>query len=140
VPFSFWSGGRTKFNRRRQGYAKDHLIDAACVGETGAAVYIPDTFVSLQIRAVGRGRRQMCMMNRFGFPRTGPKQFKRVHGFQTGDRVRAVVPQGKNAGVHVGRLVVRTSGSFRVGRVDGIYWKYCTLTQRADGYEYQGGA
>jgi len=30
LPVSFWSGGRTKYNRTKQGYAKDHWIDAAC--------------------------------------------------------------------------------------------------------------
>jgi 5-methylcytosine-specific restriction endonuclease McrA len=38
LPVSFWSGGRTKFNRTQQGYLKAHWIDAACVGESGAAV------------------------------------------------------------------------------------------------------
>jgi hypothetical protein len=61
---------------------------------------------------------------------------KRVHGFQTGDLVRAEVLREKLAGVYVGRVTVRRSGSFRVGRKDGISWRYCQLLQRADGYEY----
>jgi hypothetical protein len=36
---------------------------------------------------------------------------KRVHGFQTGDMVRADVAKGKKAGIHVGRLAVRACGS-----------------------------
>jgi 5-methylcytosine-specific restriction endonuclease McrA len=40
LPTAFWSGGRTKYNRIKQGYAKDHWIDAACVGESGANVRI----------------------------------------------------------------------------------------------------
>jgi hypothetical protein len=75
-------------------------------------------------------------MDRYGFPRTSPKQFKRVHGFQTGDLVKAVVPHGKKAGVHIGRVAVRSTGKFRVGQVDGIWWRRCQLVQRADGYEY----
>jgi hypothetical protein len=39
-----------------------------------------------------------------------------IGGFQTGDMVRAEVPKGKHAGIHVGRVAVRASGSFRVGR------------------------
>jgi hypothetical protein len=60
-----------------------------------------------------------------------------VHGFQTGDLVRAEVPQGKRAGVHIGRVTVRRNGSFRVGKNDGISWRRCRLLQRADGYAYE---
>jgi hypothetical protein len=137
LPITFWSGGRTKYNRTSQGYAKDHWIDAACVGQFGADVHIPARLRPLIIRAVGRGSRQMCRMDRFGFPRTKPKGAKRVHGFQTGDMVKAVVKTGKKAGMHVGRVAIRVSGSFRVGKVDGISWRNCTLYGRADGYEYQ---
>jgi hypothetical protein len=133
----FWSGGRTKYNRIKQAYKKDHWIDAACVGQSGEAVHIPTTLNPLTIRAIGRGSRQMCMMNRYGFPRTQPKVLKRVQGFQTGDMVKAIMPTGKKAGVHIGRVAVRARGSFRVGTVDGINWKYCWLVQRADGYEYK---
>ncbi len=38
LPVTFWSGGRTKFNRTRQGYPKAHWIDAACVGKSGVIV------------------------------------------------------------------------------------------------------
>jgi 5-methylcytosine-specific restriction endonuclease McrA len=137
LPVSFWSGGRTKYNRIRQGYSKAHWIDAACVGETGANIHIPPNLTPLLIKTVGRGRRQMCLMDKYGFPRTKPKQFKRVKGFQTGDIVEATVITGKQAGRHVGRVAVRATGSFRVGQADGINWKYCRLIQRADGYEYQ---
>ncbi len=136
LPVSFWSGGRTKHNRVRQGYEKEHWIDAACVGETGEQVHIPAQLKPLGIKARGRGSRQMCRMDRYGFPRTGPKSTKRVHGFQTGDLVKAVVPQGKKVGTHIGRIAVRASGSFRVGVVDGINERYCCLWQRTDGYEY----
>ena len=66
---------------------------------------------------------------------------KTVQGFQTGDLVRASVPAGKHAGTRVGRVAVRASGSCRVRDSDGINWRYCTLVQRADGYDYmQTGA
>lgn len=136
LPVTFWSGGRTKFNRIQAGYAKDHWVDAACVGEQAAT--IPPDLHPLQIKATGHGNRQMCLMDKFGFPRTSPKQARRVKGFRTGDLVRAVVPAGKKAGTHVGRVAVRAKGSFRVGKVDGINWKYCSLVQRADGYDYLG--
>ena len=136
LPLEVGTGGRTKFNRRTQEYPKAHWIDAACVGQSGRTVDLDSGHQPLRIKAVGRGSRQMCRMDRFGFPRTKPKQFKRVHGFQTGDMVRAVVPSGKPAGVHVGTVAVRTSGRFRVGTVDGISWKYCRMRHRADGYSY----
>jgi len=34
---------------------------------------------------------------------------------------------------------VRTRGSFRVGQVDDISWRYCALVQRANGYDYANG-
>jgi hypothetical protein len=65
---------------------------------------------------------------------------KAVKGFRTGDIVRAIVPKGKKAGVHTGRVAVRASGSFniRTGQilVQGISHRYCTLLQRNDGYAY----
>jgi len=136
VPVTFWSGGRTKYNRIRLGYPKDHWLDAACVGDNPAQA--SEKLQAWGIRAVGRGRRQMCAMDKYGFPRTRPKAHKQVHGFQTGDLVKAVVPKGKRAGTHIGRVAVRTKGSFRVGRADGISWHYCTLIQRANGYEFFG--
>ncbi len=134
------TGGRTKYNRIRQGYPKTHWIDAACVGESGHEVRLSADVVPLQIRAMGRGSRQMCRMDRFGFPRTSAKSSKRVLGFQTGDMVRAVVPSGKKAGTHIGRVAVRSSGGFNVttaaGTVQGISAKYCMLLHRSDGYNY----
>ena len=137
LPVEVGTGGRTKFNRRNQGYPKTHWIDAACVGQSGEAVLIRPTIQPLHIKATGRGSRQMCLMNKYGFPRTKPKRAKRVQGFQTGDMVRAIVPEGrKTSGVHVGRVAVRAKGSFRVGKIDDISYKYCHRLQHADGYEY----
>jgi glycosyltransferase involved in cell wall biosynthesis len=96
--------------------------------------------VPLLISATGRGSRQMCRMDRFGFPRTAAKQHKQVHGFQTGDIVQAVVPRGKHAGTHTGRLAVRASGRFNLttptGTRQGISWRHCRLLHRVDGYAY----
>lgn len=139
LPVSYHSGGETKYNRTKQNYRKDHWIDAACVGEPN--VYISDIYRPLQIKAEGRGDRRMCRVDSNGFPRTSAKQHKRVDGFQTGDFVRAVVPgKYKLGGIHVGKVTIRSSGSFGIktesGFVDGINSKYCELLQRADGYSY----
>jgi 5-methylcytosine-specific restriction endonuclease McrA len=133
------SGGRTKYNRIVQGYPKEHWVDAACVGENGQKVYIPD-LKPLQIKAMGWGSRQMCRMDRYGFPRTSAKTVKIVKGFQTGDIVKAVVTRGKKIGTYIGRVAVRASGSFNIktamATIQGISWKYCQLLQRMDGYCY----
>src|SRR5579859_4535710 len=142
LPVEVSSGGRTKFNRVRQAYPKAHWIDAACVGEHGGNVALEPDQPILRIKATGRGSRQMCRMDKFGFPRTSAKAAKRVHGFQTGDRVKAVVPSGKKAGTYVGRVAVRFSGRFAIqqaaGLTDGIGYRHCHLVQRSDGYHYQG--
>jgi 5-methylcytosine-specific restriction endonuclease McrA len=137
LPITCSSGGRTKFNRTQQDYPKAHWIDAACVGETGAQVRLDPEMQVLSITAMGHGTRQMCRMDKYGFPRTHAKSQKRVRGFQTGDLVRAVVPKGKHQGTHIGRVAVRASGSFRVGTWDGISYRHCTILHRADGYDYR---
>jgi hypothetical protein len=78
----------------------------------------------------------MCLSDKYGFPRTKAKK-KGMHGFQTGDIVKAVVPAHlKTAGIHFGRVSAKESGSFTIGGVQGISSKYCQKLQRADGYGY----
>lgn len=140
LPISFGSGGQTKFNRTNQGFEKEHWIDAVCVGETGASVEIPINTKPLIIKAVGRGKRQMCRVDKYGFPRTASKKQKIVNGFSTGDMVKAVVKTGKKIGTYIGKVAVRASGSFNIKTnqevVQGISWRYCQLIQRSDGYLY----
>lgn len=140
LPLEVGTGGKTKFNRANLGLPKSHWIDAACVGTSGQTVHVSLTLQPLAIRATGRGCRQMCRVDRFGFPRTSAKVLRRVHGFQTGDQVKAVVTNGKKIGTYIGRLAVRASGYFNITTADtvaqGISWRYCRLLQRADGYAY----
>jgi 5-methylcytosine-specific restriction endonuclease McrA len=139
-PVSFWSGSQTKYNRIRQGLEKDHWIDAACLGDPERILSIQKNMSIWEIAATGRGSRQQCLVNRFGFPRSMAKQKKRVCGFQTGDLVSAVVPSGKKQGRYFGRVAVRTTGNFNIrtssGITEGIQAKYCRLSQRTDGYSY----
>jgi len=140
LPTSFWSGGRTKHNRIVQGYAKDHWIDAVCVGESGDRVFIPRGFKALEIKAMGRGQRQTVRTDRYGFPRGKAGRVKRVKGFQTGDFVKLHQPNGKYAGVHVGRLAgIRADGYFdiasRSGKIKAAFHRF-TLIQRGDGFSY----
>lgn len=140
LPVECGSGGLTKYNRTMRGLPKAHWCDAACVGRSTPQPLEVSGIVPLQITATGHGSRQMCRMNKYGFPRTGPKQHKCVKGFQTGDLVRAVVPAGRKAGTYVGKVAVRTSGSFNIatsqGTVQGIPHRCCRLIARADGYSY----
>jgi len=137
---SLWSGGRTKCNRMLQGFRKAHWIDAACVGESGSKVYIPDNLKPLKIAATGRGTRQVVRVDKYGFPRGKAGRVKRVHGFQTGDLVRLTQKSGKYAGTYVGRLAsIRARGDFDImtcrGKITSSYKNY-QLLQRGDGYAY----
>lgn len=132
------TGGRTKFNRSRLGVPKAHCLDAACTGEMGVLVGWCQPV--LLVAAMGRGSYQRTRVTKDGFPRGFLMRTKAVQGFQSGDLVRAVVPKGKKAGVHVGRVAVRQTGSFNIqtkdGTLQGIGWKHCRLVQRGNGYRY----
>lgn len=64
---------------------------------------------------------------------------KQVQGFRMGDMVRAEVPDGRKAGIHVGRVAVRESGYFNVETSTGVQGiaRHCRLIQRGDGHGYQ---
>jgi len=137
LPVELGSGGRTKYNRTIQNYEKDHWIDAACIGQSGESVYIARDHSPLIIKAVGRGNRQMCSTDKYGFPKQYRSNQKRNFGFQTGDIVRANVLRGKYFGVHIGRITIRAKPSFwfASGRFN-VHKKYLILLQRCDGYKY----
>jgi len=148
LPVELTTGAQTKLNRIKQGLCKDHWIDAACTGTTGDNIVFPSTNMSiLNIKAMGRGNRQVQLMDKYGFPRktkTGiiqPKTTKRVHGFATGDIVKLTMPEySKYAGIYVERLAtISKRGQFAI-KFDGILtwgnWKYFKLLQYNDGYSY----
>lgn len=143
LPLEIGTGGRTKFNRVKQGYPKTHWMDAACVGESGEQVYINPSHAPLQIKATGHQSRQMCRVDKYGFPRTTAKQARVHFGFQTGDMVKAVVTKGAKCGTYIGRVSVRASGFFNIttptGTVQGISYRYCTPIHNSDGYLYEKG-
>ena len=129
----------TKYNRDELGLPKEHYYDALSVGEIPNNFYF-NTDKILIISAKGRGSRQMCSIDKYGFPRTSAKASKSVKGFQTGDIVKAIVPSGSKQGEYLGRVMVRSSGRFSIAHnnyiVDGIGYKYFKLLQRNDGYSY----
>jgi len=140
LPIELGSGGLTKYNRTKQNLPKDHWIDAACIGNIGSSVIIHNRLIPLHIKAIGRGSRQMCRVDQYGFPRTKAKIKGSVYGFKTGDLVKAIVVKGKKQGTYQGRLAVRENGYFNIttktGVVQGISHKVCRLLQKNDGYQY----
>jgi 5-methylcytosine-specific restriction endonuclease McrA len=135
LPLEIGSGGLTKFNRTMQNYPKTHWLDAVCVGKSGADVFVHKTIYPLLIEAKGHGRRQRCNPNRYGFPTVHAPRAKTFRGFQTGDIVKAVVPNGKAQGTHIGRVVIRYRPSFQLNHFD-IHSKYMKIVHQADGYNY----
>jgi len=143
LPIECGSGGLTKYNRTTRELPKTHWLDAACVGQSTPEHIQSCGMVPLAITAYGHGSRQMCLMNKYGFPRTDPKERHPKHGFKTGDIVKAIVPKPlKTAGTHVGRMSAKASGSFNIATksatVPGVGKNYCRRLQRADGYGFSG--
>lgn len=132
------SGGRTKWNRTRNGLPKTHSLDALCVGSFDAVRQYPRTVRA--VAATGRGTYARTRADRYGFPRLRLPRQKHFFGFATGDYARASVPSGVRAGTHIGRLAVRSTGSFNIrtrhGLVQGVHHRHICLLQRADGYAY----
>ena len=129
----------TKKNREQLDLPKQHYYDALSVGEIPTKFnFLTDKIVV--ISAKGRGVRQMCLMDKYGFPRTFAKTSKTIKGFQTGDIVKAVVTKGLRVGEYLGRISVRATGAFNIKTKNGlakdIGYKYCHLIQRGDGYLY----
>jgi 5-methylcytosine-specific restriction endonuclease McrA len=140
LPVETGSGGQTKFNRTTLGLPKEHWIDAACVGASGADIVVPACMVPLQAKATGHGCRQVTRTDKSGFPRQTAKKGGPVIGFQTGDMVKAIVTKGKKIGTYVGKVAVRATGKFNIqtngGVIQGISHKYCSVIHRKDGYSY----
>ena len=140
LPVLTGSGAQTKFNRHVFGVEKEHWLDALCVGRINGVSDFEELKI-LQIRCTGRGAYQRTRLNRYGFPRGYLMRQKKVHGFATGDMVKAIVPKGKLKGIHTGRVAVRQSGKFNIQKqnetVQGVNWKYCRLLSNNDGYGYE---
>ena len=140
LPVECGTGARTKMQRVAHVFPKEHYYDALCVGAS-----TPDWFTVLSAyvqvwMAQGRGNRQRCRTDQYGFPIRHLVRPKNRHGFQTGDLVRARKPRGKNAGTWMGRLTARPDGRFVVTTGEGIKievsYRVCHLLQRQDGWQY----
>jgi hypothetical protein len=100
LPLRTGSYGQTKFNRSLFNISKTH-VDAACVVRLSG---VADWTMPI-LENVSRGRRSFS------------GQRSRLTAFPRG--YKAVVPTGKYAGTHVGRVAVRSSGSFDIQTRDG---------------------
>nr|WP_012387033.1 RNA-guided endonuclease IscB [Acidithiobacillus caldus]ACA00199.1 HNH endonuclease-like protein [Acidithiobacillus caldus] len=130
------TGGRTKRNRSQQQYPKEHWIDAACVGESGANVRLDPFHKPLAIQAMGHGERQRARLNRYGFPRGYKLRARSYLGFRTGDVVFCAKPKIE---VFAGRVAIRFRPSFVVTGADRkveSHPKYLSMIQKGDGYAY----
>jgi hypothetical protein len=144
LPVETGTGGRTKFNRTRLNLPKQHWIDAACVGASTPENLKLSPVQPLRIKAAGRGSRRMCRPDKYGFPRSKPKdRAKQVNGFSSGDMARLRVTSGKYQGSDVGRIATRARGAFDIsavikGKIQKITssWKNFELLHKADGYSY----
>ena len=62
---------------------------------------------------------------------------------RTGDLVRSVVTSGTKQGTYVGKVAVRSRGTFNISTAHGVVTdiphRFCVLVARSDGYSYQQG-
>ncbi|MEQ9668815.1 RNA-guided endonuclease IscB, partial [Coleofasciculus sp. G2-EDA-02] len=140
LPVEVGSGGRTKFNRKTRGIEKAHAFDAACVGASTPERLLIRGIKPLKIAAKGRGTRQRCRPDKYGFPKAHAPKAKYFQGFQTGDIVKADVQKGKFAGQYIGRIAIRFRPSFVLQlptQKFDVHPKYLRTIHKADGYEYQ---
>jgi hypothetical protein len=144
LPVEVGTGGRTRWNRTRLGLPKHHWIDAAAVGAS-----MPERLRITHIRpwmieTTRRQARRMVNVDDHGFPRGKAKGPSCVYGFKTGDFARAVVTKGKQMGMYIGRVAIKSDGYFKLtghpfGMVEGIHARYCAPLHRKDGYAYAQG-
>ncbi|MCJ8279419.1 MAG: RNA-guided endonuclease IscB [Rivularia sp. ALOHA_DT_140] len=138
LPVKTYSGAQTKKNRIEQDLPKVHHVDAAVVGDVNKLTFIATQ--PLLIKCAGINNRQYIIPSKYGFARGHRPQEKTIKGFQTGDIVKAIVTKGKKIGEYLGKVAVRTTGSFSIHTsketVQGINLKYCQIIHSKDGYNY----
>jgi hypothetical protein len=100
-------------------------------------------YVSI-FKANGRGSRALPRTNACGIKIKGSEKPRKkgIFGFVTGDIVEANVTDGKQKGVFMGRIAVKSSGYFVIvdsltgKKVDGVKHVYMRKIQRNSGWEY----
>lgn len=142
LPVECGTGARTKMQRLQHGLPKTHYFDACCVGASTPDELVISARYAAVWTATGRGKRQMCQTDKYGFPRAHRLARKQHYGFATGDIVTANVPKGKYQGAWRGRVTCRASGSFDIRNgekklICNTSHKHCRLVQRGDGWQYE---
>lgn len=139
LPVEGGSGARTKMQRIQHGLPKEHYYDALCVGASTPPLFGKIAAYVQRWKYMGRGTRQMCRTNRYGFPIAHRSRQKIHFGFQTGDLVAAVIPRGKYQGTWTGRVTVRTRGTFVLTTADGMRvesaYTHCRVLKRGNGWQ-----
>jgi len=131
LPGEVASGGRTNWNQTPKGLLKIHAFHGLWVGLMAG---ISDwSLPTLVITATDLGSYHRARVMSSGFPQGHLMRKKSVNGFRADDLVQAVVPKSQKARVHVGRVVVTTTG----GIVPGTSHQNCHLLMRADGYSFE---
>ncbi len=90
----------------------------------------------LLIIAKGHGKPQRCGTDKHGFPVRHAPPLKFFMGFFAGDLVKAVIPKGKYAATHMGRIASR----FKLTAGDksfDVHPKYIRAIHKADGYAFE---
>lgn len=140
LPVECGSGARTKMNRIQLGLPKTHYYDSVCVGESTPTNLRFKIKTVLYIKNLGRGQYRRTNLNKHGFPRGYLARQKIFFGFQSGDIVKAVIPEGKKKGTWYGSVSCRKRGYFNINRKKGavtdVHHRFCQLLQSADGYKY----
>jgi 5-methylcytosine-specific restriction endonuclease McrA len=139
LPVEVGSGGLTKYNRSKLGLKKEHWTDAVCVGKsTSMKLNLRgiEKIKVLRLKAYGHGSRQMCKVDKYGFPRTKAKAGNCFFGFKTGDMIKATNIKSKYMGIHIGRAIVNSLGKFRLNKIIPVNYKNCKILHSCDGYFY----
>jgi len=141
LPVEGGSGGRTKKQRIDHGLPKEHYYDALCVGKSTPNAFALGVPAFVQVwSAKGRGHRQICGTDKYGFPIRHRSRRKQHNGFQTGDLVQATIPHGKYVGTWTGRATVKANGNIVITPDTNIRpetrYTYCRVLQRGDGWQY----
>lgn len=140
LPVECGNGARTKMNRISLSLPKTHYYDSCSIGKSTPTSLFFKTDNVLFIKNLGRGSYKRTTLDKYGFPRAYLPRQKYFFGFQSGDMVKAVIPKGKHKGTWYGSIACRSTGSFNInlkeGRIQGISYKYCQITQKSDGYKY----
>jgi RRXRR protein len=132
LPVEASSGGRTKYDRSR--YPEEPRTRRRLCWRSRDARRLAAT----DPRNQGRGTRLLLpdQVGQIQLPaRLLDAHQERVRGFKSSDVVRADGPTGARKGVHIGRVAVRESGSFNIGKAHHVNWK-SSLFINADRYRF----